>query len=96
MSKPTNATVVAVNHNLGIFVIDSRGAAETSASKGDTCIVLESIGRLSIDVGDTLSADWDADDYILVSNVTQNRELRAKVQTSAVSRGEAVSSMAVI
>lgn len=96
MSEPTNATVVAVNHNLGIFVIDSRGAEETSASKGDTCIVLESNGRLSIDVGDTLSADWDAGDYILVSNLTQDLELRAKVQTSDVSRGEAISSMAVI
>ena len=96
MSEPTNATVVAVNHNLGIFVIDSRDALETSASKGDTCIVLESNGRLSINVGDTLSADWGAGDYILVSNVTQNHELRAKVQTSAISRGEAVSSMAVI
>lgn len=93
MSEPTDATVVAVNHNLGIFVIDT---SATDAANSNCCIVLESNGRLSIDVGDTLSANWAADDFILVKNLTQNSELRAKVQRSAVSRGEAVSSMAVI
>lgn len=93
MSEPTSATVVAVNHNLGIFVIDT---SKTDAPEQEGCIILESNGRLSIDVGDTLSADWGANDFILVSNLTQDSELRAKVQRSDVSRGEAISSMAVI
>ena len=87
MSKPTSGTVVAVNHGLGIFVIET--------GKGD-CIVLEAAGRLAIKVGDTVNGDWLAPDFIKVSNVTQNCDTHAKVQKSAVSRGEAISSMAVI
>lgn len=87
MSEPTNATVVAVNHSLGIFVIE--------ATKDD-CIILESNGRLAINVGDTVNADWSAPDFINVTNATQNCEMRARVQRADVSRGEAISSMAVI
>jgi len=87
MSQPTNGTVVAVNHNLGIFVVEAADA---------TCMILEAVGRLAIDVGDTVNADWPAPDFINVANLSQNCEMQAKVQRTGTSRGDAISSMAVI
>lgn len=87
MSEPTNATVVAVNHSLGIFVIEA---------KKDDCAILETNGRIALNVGDIVNADWSAPDFINVTNATQNCDMRARVQRSDVTRGEAISSMAVI
>lgn len=82
-----NATVIAVNHILQAIAVEL---------EDKSCIVLESSSKFSLDIGDTVTADWQSDDMITVKNTTKENEFSASIQKMAESRGDAISSISII
>jgi len=76
--------IVAVNRNIGVVVV------ETSVHK---CVVLETKGRITLNIGEELAGDWDMPGEIIVHNLANGDEIRAEVHKINVSRSEAVGSM---
>lgn len=76
--------IVAVNRNIGVVVV------ETNAHK---CVVLETKGRLTLNIGEELAGDWESPGEIIVHNLANGDEIRAEVHKINVSRTEAVGSM---
>lgn len=80
-------TVVAVNRRLGVLVVET---------EAHNCVVLQTRGRLTFSIGETVIGDWHVRGDITVHNLARGTDILAQVQKTGASRGEAVSSMAVI
>ncbi|PCI41533.1 MAG: hypothetical protein COB46_03280 [Rhodospirillaceae bacterium] len=82
-----DATVIAVNHALGAIAVEL---------ENKTCVVLETSSQFFLDIGDTVTADWQSEDTILVKNVNKDSEFDAHVQKTTETRGDAISSISII
>lgn len=81
-----NGTIVAVNRNLGMVVV------ETETQK---CVVLETKGRLPFTVGEIVDGAWDQPGEIIMQNIATGEHAHATVQKTNASRSDAVGSMTV-
>lgn len=80
-------TIVAINRQLGAVVV------ETQDHK---CVLLETLGRLSADIGDEIEGDWSELGSKLVENITRGGQIQMTLQNNNISRNEAVGRMTVL
>ncbi|MBL4614018.1 MAG: hypothetical protein JKY27_03990 [Magnetovibrio sp.] len=79
--------VVAINHQLGTLVV------ETPQHR---CAILDTLGRISADIGDEMDGDWAERGKKLIDNITQGNQMQMTLQEVGISRNEAVGRMTVL
>jgi len=82
-----DATIVAINRQLGAMV------AETS---DHTCVIIETLGRITATVGDKVRANWSKTGKTQVDNLTQGLQMQATLQAINISRNEAIGRMTIL
>jgi len=80
-------TIVAINALLGTLVVEV---------DDQTCVVLESPGHLTMEMGDQVDGDWKSEDRLTVKNITRNEEFLADIQLITKNRSEAIGSMSLL
>ena len=82
-----DATIIAANHALGAVAVELRDKS---------CVVLETQSQFFLDIGDTVTADWESVGILTVKNTTKGNEFGASVQKTTKTRSEAISSISII
>lgn len=80
-------TIVAINRQLGAVVVET---------VDKTCAVLETLGRLNAEVGDEIDGDWSETGSAQIENLTRGSQMHMTLQTTGISRSEAVGRMTVL
>lgn len=81
------ATVIAINHALGAVVVKLDDVSYA---------VLESPSQFIMDIGDSVTADWQSPDTISVQNTSKKNDFSARVQNITQSRGDAIGCVSLI
>lgn len=80
-------TIVAINRQLGAVVVET---------ENHKCVVLETYGRISADIGDHIEGDWSEVGSKTVENITRGDQMQMTLQDTGISRSEAVGRMTVL